>query len=107
MIRRSSCAHAEPAATVRQASTGTPGTHPDAGWTPLIPTLPYPEYVSGRARIAGATTNGLSYLFGARHTDLRVTSPLTGATRHFATANFLDQQTMPRGSTSGCTSARP
>jgi hypothetical protein len=71
-----------------------PWTLRDAGWAPLVPTPPYPEYVSGHACITGATTESLSHLFGARHIDLRVTSAVTGPSRHFATTRTLDRQTM-------------
>ncbi|MCW2566448.1 MAG: putative secreted protein, partial [Mycobacterium sp.] len=68
-----------PVTAVREADTdGTPWTHADPGWTPLVQTPPYPDYVSGHACVSGAVSNGLGHLFGPGHLDLRVASPVTG-----------------------------
>jgi hypothetical protein len=88
-------AYWRPITAIREAGTdGNPATRADPDWTPLVPTPPYPDYVSGHACYTGATSHALSHLFGARHVDLRVASAVTGTTRHFATARALDAQTM-------------
>jgi hypothetical protein len=63
-------------------------------WTPLLDTPPYPEYPSGHACLAGATANGLSYLFGSQFVDLEVKSLVTGTTRHYLTEDSLNEETM-------------
>ncbi len=44
-----------PITAIRQADLdGNPDTAPQADWTPLIVTPPYPEYSSGHATVSGA-----------------------------------------------------
>ena len=88
-------AYWRPITAIQLADTdGNPRTMPDPGWTPLVPTPPYPEYVSGHACITGATSHGLSYLFGADRIRLRIASSVTGTSRRYLTASSLDRDTM-------------
>jgi PAP2 superfamily len=84
-----------PSTAIQLADTdGNPATTADPSWTPLVVNPPYPEYPSGHAYLTGATANGLAYLLGARHIDLVVSSAVTGTTRHYATEQALDRETM-------------
>ena len=56
---------------------GNPATDVVAGWTPLIPNPPYPDYTSGHACVTGATTGTLENLFGTT-TQPRLRRALTG-----------------------------
>jgi len=88
-------AYWRPVAAIRMADTdGNRRTAPDPSWTPLVTTPPYPEYVSGHACITGATSNGLSYLFGAHRINLRLESSVTATSRSYMTARSLDRDTM-------------
>ncbi|WP_328368778.1 vanadium-dependent haloperoxidase [Streptomyces sp. NBC_00445] len=87
-------AYWRPSTAIQLADTDSnPATAPDPAWSPLIANPPYPDYPSGHACLTGATTAGLSHLFGARHIDLTVDSAVTGTTRHYATADALNQET--------------
>lgn len=88
-------AYWRPVTAIRMADTdGNDATIPDPAWTPLVPTPPYPDYVSGHACITGAASGALSYLFGADAIDLNVASSVTGTSRHYDTAEALDAETM-------------
>jgi len=88
-------AYWRPITAIRLADTdGNAATEPDANWTPLVPTPPYPEYPSGHACITGAMSNTVAYLFGPDAIDLNVSSSVTGKSRHYATAASLDEETM-------------
>jgi hypothetical protein len=44
-----------PITAIREADTdGNPATEPDPEWTPLVPTPPYPDHVSGHAGFSGS-----------------------------------------------------
>ncbi len=61
---------------------GNPATQPDAGWTPLIVTPPFPEYPSGHSTASGAAAAVLVEYFG----DVRFTvdsDVMTGVIRRF------------------------
>jgi hypothetical protein len=84
-----------PSTAIQLADTdNNPATTADPTWTPLLVNPPYPDYPSGHACLTGATSNGLAYLFGARHIDLTVSSAVTGTTRQYGTAQDLDRDTM-------------
>ena len=88
-------AYWRPITAIRLADTdGNDMTEPDADWTPLVQNPPYPEYPSGHACITGAMSNTLGYLFGADTIDLNVSSSVTGTSRHYDTADSLDEETM-------------
>jgi hypothetical protein len=55
-----------PVTAIRAADTGGNGqTQPDAAWTPLLPTPPFPSYVSGHSTFSGAAQIVLDSFFGA------------------------------------------
>jgi hypothetical protein len=84
-----------PITAIRLADTdGNPATTPDPTWTPLTGTPAYPDYPSGHACLTGATTAGLSALFGHRHIDLNVSSAVTKTARHYESARELNEDTM-------------
>jgi hypothetical protein len=84
-----------PITAIRLADTdGNPATMPDPAWTPLIGTPAYPDYPSGHACLTGATTAGLSALFGRRHIDLNVSSAVTKTARHYESARELNEDTI-------------
>jgi hypothetical protein len=88
-------AYWRPITAIRMADTdGNDATEADPDWTPLVPTPPYPEYTSGHACITGASSNTLGHLFGADDIDLNVASSVTGTSRHYDTADSLDEETM-------------
>lgn len=54
-----------PITAIREAdSDGNPATSPEAGWTPLLPTPPFPSYVSGHSTFSSAAAAVLAALFG-------------------------------------------
>lgn len=88
-------AYWRPITAIREADTdGNTATEQDPYWTPLVNTPPYGDYVSGHACITGAATGTLSHLFGAGAIDLNLFSGVTNTTRHYGTADAVDQDTM-------------
>lgn len=88
-------AYWRPVTAIREADTdGNPATAADPGWTPLVATPPYPDYVSGHACVTGAATQTFAHLFGARSMDVTLTSAVTGTVRHYDSAAALDRDTM-------------
>jgi hypothetical protein len=73
---------------------GNPATTPDPTWKPLAGTPAYPEYPSGHACLSGATSAGLSALFGADHIDLNVSNAVSHTARHYETARELNEETI-------------
>jgi hypothetical protein len=54
-----------PITAIREAgSDGNPLTQPQAGWTPLIATPPYPEHPSGHTGLSGSIVKTLQQFFG-------------------------------------------
>lgn len=54
-----------PITAIRSADAdGNPQTAADPNWTPLIPTPPFPEYVSGHSTFSGAAAAVLTNFFG-------------------------------------------
>jgi hypothetical protein len=60
-----------------------PDTAPDPGWTPLIPTPPFPEYPSAHSCASGAAARVLSHYFGADTPIIVTSNALPGQTRSF------------------------
>ncbi len=60
-----------------RAASGNPDTIADPGWTPLLITPPFPDYIAGHATYAGAAEEVLEHVFG-RHPG--VVMKLTSAT---------------------------
>ncbi len=73
---------------------GNPDTVPDAGWEPLIPTPPYPDYASGLSAVLSAAARALAGVqdLGPGGIDLALTSAAAGETRHFTTTSQLTRQ---------------
>jgi len=71
----------------RADEDGNPETDADPGWTPLIATPNFPEYVSGHTTVSGAMATVLKLLFGddpgVAFTATSPTNP--GFERHWAT----------------------
>jgi hypothetical protein len=82
-----------PITAIRLADTdGNPDTIPDATWTPLLATPPYPEFVSGYSGITGAFTRALGHVLGTQQIDADLISTAApGVMRHYSTARSLDQ----------------
>jgi hypothetical protein len=58
-------------------------TNPDASWTPLITTPPFPEYPSAHSCASGAAARILSQTFGEESSFEVVSNVMPGATRKF------------------------
>jgi hypothetical protein len=55
---------------------GNPRTVADPGWTPLLVTPPFPDYVAGHTTYAGAAEKVLAHVFGRNpHVVMTLTSP--------------------------------
>ena len=71
----------------RADEDGNPATTADLGWTPLVATPNFPEYVSGHTTVSGAMATILRLLFdddpGVAFTATSLTNP--GFERHWAT----------------------
>jgi hypothetical protein len=71
----------------RADEDGNPRTHADPGWTPLVATPNFPEFVSGHTAVSGAMSTVLRLLFGddpgVAFTATSPTNP--GFERHWAT----------------------
>jgi hypothetical protein len=88
-------AYWRPITAIRMADTdGNAETEADVGWTSLVATPPYSDYVSGHACMSGAASGALSHLFGGRAIGLNVFSGVTGTTRHYESLRSLDEETM-------------
>ncbi|GIF70998.1 vanadium-dependent haloperoxidase [Asanoa siamensis] len=72
---------------------GNPRTAPEPGWTPLITTPPYPDWVSGYSGAAGAFTTALAEVLDTRRLALTLGSTaMPGATRTYATGDALNAE---------------
>jgi hypothetical protein len=66
-----------PITAIQLADTdGNPDTTENTAWTPLLPTPPYPDWVSGASAVFGAAGRALSRVIGS-DIDLTITSPGT------------------------------
>jgi hypothetical protein len=68
-----------------------PRTAADAGWEPLIPTPPYPDYTSGLSAAIGAASRALAGVLGTNRIDLRITSVAAGVTRRYEFAGQINR----------------
>jgi hypothetical protein len=74
---------------------GNPATDAVAGWNPLIPNPPYPDYTSGHACVTGATTGTLEHLFATPlNPAFDVPSLADTPNRPYTSTTALDQETM-------------
>ena len=80
-----------PITAIQLADTdGNPATTADPGWTPLVTTPPYPDYVSGYNSVAGSASRVFEGLFGRGWLDLTLTSTaVPGAVRHYDSGKAL------------------
>lgn len=63
---------------------GNPWTEPDASWTPLLPTPPFPEYVSGHSCFSAAAATVLARALGSDKVAFAVGSDdLPGVQRRY------------------------
>jgi hypothetical protein len=77
------------------ATDGNDETEAVPGWTPLVPTPPYGDYVSGHACATGAVTGSLQHLFGTTLDPAFAVPSLTAASpREYTTTTSLDTETM-------------
>jgi len=84
-----------PITAIRQAdSDGDPLTAPDPNWTPLLPTPPHPEYLSGHAGLMGAVVEALTAYTGAGPgTPFTLTNPnMPGVTRTYGYWGQMKQE---------------
>jgi hypothetical protein len=87
-----------PITAIQLADTdGNPATTADPAWTSLIPSPPYPDYVSGYNGVMGAYTQALQDALGTRHLALTLTSTVFPApdprhTRVYDTGREVRQQ---------------
>jgi hypothetical protein len=92
-----------PVTAIREAGAdGNRATHPDAGWTPLITTPPYPDHPSGLTTFSGAFAGTLRDFFGTDRIAFSVTSAaLPGKTRHYGSFSQALQETVDARAWSG------
>lgn len=74
-----------PITAIRTADLdGNLATEPDGSWSPLIPTPPFPEYVSGHSTFSGAAARVLARFYGSDDVRFSVGSDaLPGVVRAF------------------------
>jgi hypothetical protein len=65
------------------ANDGLTNTVADPDWRPLLPTPPFPDYISGHSTFAGAWAGVLSEFFGDNYSFTAVSQELLGVTRSF------------------------
>jgi hypothetical protein len=87
-----------PVTAIALADTdGNPATEVVPGWTPLRPTPPYPDYMSGHACFVGSVSGSLDNLFGPGPLErpYAMKSYIDGVPdRSYPTTDALDTETM-------------
>jgi hypothetical protein len=80
-----------PVTAIRAAdSSVNPDTLPDPGWTPLLVTPPFPDYIAGHTTYAGAAEEVLEDVFGGHPGVIRLTSATApGVTETYATIDDI------------------
>lgn len=68
-----------PVTAIRE-DDGFDSTPQDPAWTPLIPTPPYPDYVSGANALSGAAVHSLEKFFDSENINFSITTTNTGPT---------------------------
>ena len=63
------------AITIEAGDDGNPETEPDAAWSSLIPTPPFPTYTSGHSTFSGASARILGLFFGTDAIAFSAPSP--------------------------------
>jgi hypothetical protein len=77
-------------AIVEAAEDGNPATAPDAGWTPLIATPPYSDYVSGHACLTAPAVEVVRRTLG-EDTRLSLVSSNSATPRVYGTLRALER----------------
>ncbi len=79
---------------IRSASgDGNPHTRKDVDWTPLIPTPPFPAYISGHSTFSGAAARILALFFGHDDLAFQTTSgDLPGVVRSFSSLSAAAEE---------------
>jgi hypothetical protein len=81
-----------PITAIREADTdGNPATVADPGWTPLLTTPPYPDYVSGYSGVTGAFATALALVLGTGHLNLHLTSTVAPGVRTYENGRALER----------------
>jgi hypothetical protein len=86
-----------PITAINLADTdGNLATEKDETWEPLIPTPPYPDYVSGLTSVVGSISGVVSEILGEGRVDLNITSVAAGqggtpVTRHYEFATDFNR----------------
>ena len=82
-----------PITAIQLADTdGNPATAPDTGWTPLVVTPNYPEYVSGYSGITGSFATALAGALDTHHLRLTlISTAVPGAQRSYDSGAALDR----------------
>jgi hypothetical protein len=62
---------------------GISGTVTDAEWEPLLPTPPFPDYISGHSTFGGAFAGVMTNFFGENYSFPAVSQELLGVTRTY------------------------
>jgi hypothetical protein len=73
------------------ADDGNPETEPQTGWSSLLPTPPYSDYISGHASLTGPMAEVVRRVLGD-HTPLVLHSYSTGADRSYATLSGIETE---------------
>jgi hypothetical protein len=81
-----------PITAIREADAdGNPSTVGVPGWTPLLVTPPYPDWLSGLCGVVGAASTALTRLNVDGRVDLNLTSVAAGVMRHYDFAADIQQ----------------
>lgn len=81
-----------PVTAIRAAGTdGNTDTEPDASWSPLLVTPPFPSYVSAHSTVSGAAAEVLTALFGEQY-HFSVSAESVTYTRSFDTFEAAAQE---------------
>jgi hypothetical protein len=62
---------------------GISGTVTDAEWAPLLPTPPFPDYISGHSTFGGAFAGVMTNFFGENYSFTAVSQEILGVTRTY------------------------
>ena len=83
-----------PVTGIRAASgDGNPHTRKNLEWTPLIPTPPFPAYISGHSTFSGAASRILALFFGTDALSFATTSnALPGVVREFSSLSTAAEE---------------
>jgi hypothetical protein len=83
-----------PVEAISAADTdGNAATAAEPGWTPLVPTPPYSDYLTGHGAVTGATAEVIRLLLGER-TALTLASSITATTRAYPRLAALERDAL-------------